>query len=60
MVFFLRQLMALEDENSTLLRNLNAKDEALRNTQVQLRFVFKYVKLFIVFFSLDTSQCKNS
>lgn len=31
---FYRQLMALEDDNATLLRNLNAKDEALRNTQV--------------------------
>ena len=26
--------MALEDENATLIRNLNAKEEALRNTQV--------------------------
>jgi hypothetical protein len=32
--FISRQLMALEEENATLLRNFNAKEEALRNIQV--------------------------
>ncbi|CAF4308220.1 unnamed protein product [Rotaria sp. Silwood2] len=31
-----RQLITLEEDNATLLRNLNAKDEALRNTQSRL------------------------
>ncbi|CAF3790687.1 unnamed protein product [Rotaria sordida] len=31
-----RQLITLEEENATLLRNLNAKDEALRNAQSRL------------------------
>ncbi|CAF1282728.1 unnamed protein product [Adineta steineri] len=31
-----RQLTALEDDNATLLRNLNVKEEALRNTQARL------------------------
>lgn len=29
-----RQLTVLEEENANLLRNLNAKEETLRNTQV--------------------------
>ncbi|CAF0722614.1 unnamed protein product [Rotaria sp. Silwood1] len=31
-----RQLITLEEDNATLLRNLNAKDEALRNAQSRL------------------------
>jgi hypothetical protein len=29
-----RQLLALEEDNAALLRNLNTKEEALRNAQV--------------------------
>lgn len=37
MSFFLcRQIIGLEEENGNLLRNLNAKDESLRNAQSRL------------------------
>jgi hypothetical protein len=38
--FIFRRLIALEEENAVLLRNLNAKEETLRNTQVYRKFSF--------------------
>ncbi len=38
-----RQLTALEEDNANLLRNLNAKEEALRNAQVGQTFLIQII-----------------
>ncbi len=38
-----RQLTALEEDNANLLKNLNAKEEALRNAQVGQKFLIEII-----------------